>query len=341
MKFKIYTYANIRNGKLPPSYKQFVRSNPYSGIWHQVEWLDFQIGTNNYNDGFCFIIENDLKIIMTGLVLIKRLPFNLSYAYIPGGFLFNELSEESYNLFLKILKLELKKRKTIFCDIDFIRRNSDVITKTIKKAGNYKKNKSPSIPIYTNQINLSQDEEDILKQMKHKGRYNIKLSRKKGVVIREATTNDIESFYNLLLDTTKRDGFRGHSLNYYTQMLTIIPNCKLLIAEHEKDILAAGIFVYTGDQALYYYGASSNIKRNLMAPYLLQWEAIKIGKELNCNYYDFMGIADPNNKHDRLTGVTDFKLKFGGEILHFQDAIRIVINKSYYLLYNIAKLIKK
>ncbi|MDR2639905.1 MAG: peptidoglycan bridge formation glycyltransferase FemA/FemB family protein [Candidatus Peribacteria bacterium] len=38
------------------------------------------------------------------------------------------------------------------------------------------------------------------------------------------------------------------------------------------------MFVYTEDVAIYYYGAStSNEKfRNLMAPYLLQWNAILI-----------------------------------------------------------------
>ena len=47
-----------------------------------------------------------------------------------------------------------------------------------------------------------------------------------------------------------------------------------------------------------------------MAPYLLQWEAIHGAKEAGCKYYDFLGVADPNNPNDSLAGVSKFKERF-------------------------------
>jgi lipid II:glycine glycyltransferase (peptidoglycan interpeptide bridge formation enzyme) len=45
--------------------------------------------------------------------------------------------------------------------------------------------------------------------MKPKGRYNIKLATKKGVEVKEVEKIDenIEKYYNLMLETTSRDNF--------------------------------------------------------------------------------------------------------------------------------------
>jgi lipid II:glycine glycyltransferase (peptidoglycan interpeptide bridge formation enzyme) len=120
-------------------------------------------------------------------------------------------------------------------------------------------------------------------------------------------------------------------------MLEHVKDSVLLLAYHENDLLCADIFTFTKNQGLYYYGASSNVKRNLMAPYLVQWEAIKMAKERGCEYFDFMGIADPANPGDRLAGVTEFKLKFGGEAVKFQAPFHIVNKKLVYSIYKIAR----
>ena len=114
-----------------------------------------------------------------------------------------------------------------------------------------------------------------------------------------------------------------------------------MFALHEDDILCGGIFTYTHNQGLYYYGASSNIKRNLMSPYLLQWTALLEAKKRGCRYYDFMGIADPKNPNDQLKTVTDFKLKFAGTVTEFQTPYHIVHKPLRYWTYKTAKKIRK
>lgn len=78
-------------------------------------------------------------------------------------------------------------------------------------------------------------------------------------------------------------------------------------------MIAAGIYVFYNLVGLYYYGASTSDPeiRKHMAPYLLQWEAIREAKSRGCIIYDFLGIAPPDDMEHPLMGVSSFKEKFG------------------------------
>ncbi len=77
---------------------------------------------------------------------------------------------------------------------------------------------------------------------------------------------------------------------------------------------------------IYYYGASSYEDRQLMAPYALQWEAMKHCKALGCGKYDLLGIATANAApDDPWHGITDFKLKFGGEVITYPQERMLVL----------------
>jgi lipid II:glycine glycyltransferase (peptidoglycan interpeptide bridge formation enzyme) len=182
------------------------------------------------------------------------------------------------------------------------------------------------IPRHTLAIDLTQPLDEILKKMHPKGRYNIRLATKRGIEIKES--NDIETFYKLLLETKDRDKFYVNSFEYYKTMFKSLgTNAKLYLAYYKNDPIAGILNTYFKNTATYYYGASSNTHRNLMAPYLLQWHAINEAKNSGFEIYDFLGIADPKNKKDPLSGVTYFKQKFSGDYLKWPEGITIVHNK--------------
>lgn len=198
---------------------------------------------------------------------------------------------------------------------------------------------------YTALISLSQSEEEILANMKPKGRYNIGLAQKKWVLVYEAekTSTNIEIFYNLMCETTSRDGFSWNTLEYYTLFLKYISNSKLIFTEFEWNILSAWIFVFDDEISIYYYGASTSKKeyRNFMAPYIMQWFAIKYAKNIWSKYYDFLWIASPNDTTSHLQGVTDFKLKFTKEIVYCSESILYVLQPWKYFFFKILQNIKK
>lgn len=195
------------------------------------------------------------------------------------------------------------------------------------------------IPPYTAVLDLTTTEEELLKQMKPKWRYNIGLAQKKGVTcaIVEKNAENISEFFHLMKETTSRDNFSGNTQKYYETFLKELTNSELILAYYLGKVIAWGIFVFD-ETALYYYGASSSKERNVMAPYLVQWTAIQEAKKRGSRLYDFLWVAGKDEIHSPLLGVTDFKLKFTSDTrLVSRGFIYIYKKKKYFFI----KLLKK
>jgi len=173
-------------------------------------------------------------------------------------------------------------------------------------------------PEHTLFLDLNQSEDEIFAQMKQGGRRNIRKAIKAEIEIFEE--KNIENFWKILQETASRDGFTTNKKFVYEQMLESYAENKtdekkaiVLSARDETgEVLASKIFLISGEMGIYYYGASSNSKREKMAPYLLQWEGIKWAKKNGAKEYDFLGISPENSPEHQLASVSQFKLKFGG-----------------------------
>jgi lipid II:glycine glycyltransferase (peptidoglycan interpeptide bridge formation enzyme) len=194
-------------------------------------------------------------------------------------------------------------------------------------------------------IDLQDQPDTLLKRMKQKTRYNIRLSERKGVTVRAGDENDLLEFYQLMQSTSERDGFGIHSQEYYdtAHRLFVLPGqgC-LLLAEHGGKLLAGLVVLAMGETACYMYGASSSESRNLMPTYLLQWEAMLWAKEQGCRAYDLWGVpdeeesaleADFTKRSDGLWGVYRFKRGFGGRLVRTMGAWDLVYAPLRYWLY--------
>jgi lipid II:glycine glycyltransferase (peptidoglycan interpeptide bridge formation enzyme) len=115
----------------------------------------------------------------------------------------------------------------------------------------------------------------------------------------------------------------------------------LYIAKHEDDFIAAIIVLFRGKDATYLYGASSNNKRNLMAPYALQWKAMQDAKEAGCLNYDLFGIPPNDDPHHPMAGLYLFKTGFGGQIVHRPGSWDYPYKKMLYSLFNKAEAMRK
>jgi lipid II:glycine glycyltransferase (peptidoglycan interpeptide bridge formation enzyme) len=166
-------------------------------------------------------------------------------------------------------------------------------------------------------LDLTPPMESIIEQMKPKWRYNYRLALKKGVKVRQAEKNEIIVFYDLLKETSKRDRIAIHGFDYYEELFENDSlEIRLYLAEHEGDILAGIVTLFRGIEAVYLYGASSDIKRNLMPAYALQLKAIEDAKNYGCRNYDFFGIPPVKDESHFMSGLYQFKTGFGGKIIH-------------------------
>jgi len=260
------------------------------------------------------------------LTLSRRIAPLLSMTYVPWGpELPADFPDDPHLRALAAQELALALRpflSSVFIRFDPPWFNSDGPPPA--PTGRFRRAGADIQPPDTVLVDLTPPLEQILAAMKPKCRYNIGLAEKHGVVVLEHE-NNIEIFYRLLTETALRDGIAVHNIEYYSALFeesqgksrgTVPVRLRLYIARHENDDLAAIVALFRGKQATYLYGASSNIKRNLMAPYALQWKAMQDAKAFGCAVYDLFGIPPDESPNHPMAGLYRFKTGFGGSIVH-------------------------
>jgi len=298
-------------------------------IWQTQSWWEMLIKSNQANKIFeinWIFIEKRKVGMWEYWLFVLWLEKNLSYYDIKK---LTELCKKEKSLFVQIETLNYDN------EASFSWKGKEF------KIGVFKKFITP----FTAVINLTKPEDEILANMKPKWRYNIKLAKKKWIVVKEVekTDKNIEKYYNLMLETTSRDNFSGNTIDYYKTFLKILNQSKLLLAYYEDKVIAGGIFTFNKDVSIYYYWVSTSDKkyRNLMAPYLLQWEAIKIAKNIWSKLYDFLWVASPNEENSSLSGVTNFKKKLTKDTRKVSDSYIFINRKIKYNLIILLRYFKK
>lgn len=201
---------------------------------------------------------------------------------------------------------------------------------------------SPKVAFYPHTfiIDLKKTEDELLAQMSQKTRYNIKIANRHGVTITHSTSDaDFEIYLKLLFDTTKRQGFYLHSEDYHRRQWSILKGTgmvEIFLATYEGQTLAAFMIFKLKDRLFYPYGASLDTHREVMAPTLLMWEAIKYGQSLGLKTFDMWGCLGPDaNASQQGFGFHRFKQGYGGNLVQFVGTYDLVINPQFYKIYNL------
>jgi peptidoglycan pentaglycine glycine transferase (the first glycine) len=272
-----------------------------------------------------------------GQFVSRRLPLGKRYWYCPRGPLGEaagllNAKDFSGSAFVRIEPVENPKAQKLTPDA-FLRR--------LKKTASVQ-------PAQTMIVDLRKDAGDLLAAMHEKTRYNIRLAERKGVKVYGATIDDFEAFWELMSETAKRDGFHEHSGAHYRKMLETLagdpavqsdaaPKARLVFAEHDGRVLAANLMIYFGDTATYLHGASSSVRREVMAPHLLHWRCMLEAKSWGYAGYDFWGVAPPDEPDHAWAGITRFKKGFGGSYVAYPGAFDLPIDRFWYTLYSLAQ----
>ncbi len=170
-------------------------------------------------------------------------------------------------------------------------------------------------------LDIAPSADDILARMKPKTRYNIRLSERKGVVVRSMPESFLPAFHRMYVETAVRDGFPVPSVEHLHALFRAADpaiddvDVELLCAFKGDELLAGAIVAYSERCAIYLHGASYSHMRDHMASYAVQWAVINSAKRRGCTSYDMFGISPQGSETHPLTGVRRFKAGFGGHVV--------------------------
>lgn len=185
-------------------------------------------------------------------------------------------------------------------------------------------------------LDLTQSEDDLLAAMSQNTRRKVRTAGKKGVTIREASPDDLQTLYALYKVTGARDEFLIRPPEYYERAWHDFLRDGLahaLIAEVDGEPVAHVILFHFGAKCWYFYGASSDTHREKMPNYLLQWEAMRWAKAAGYTIYDMWGAPDIFDEADSMWGVYQFKRGFRGTVTRHIGAWDFAPYPPLYTLY--------
>ncbi len=346
----------------PAQWEAFITAHPRAHVLQQWAWGDLKAAFGWQSDRIA-LINTSGEIAAAAQVLYRRLPFRLgTMAYLAMGPLVSDnmqgASDQLEVALWKAIDATSQKHHAAFLKWEpgiFANLSSNAITDISVLSTQYPAlpdgfRPSPQTvqPPNTVMIDISSSEESIMARMNQGTRRKIRQSLKNGITYREGTKADVTIFTGMMNTTGERNAFGVHDPTYYAKAYDLfVPqgDSALIIAEHEGDPLA-GIMVFAkGQTAWYLYGASSNVKRNLMGAYGVQWAAIQWAKAKGCTEYDMWGIPDADettleaqfeSRSDGLWGVYGFKRGWGGSVVRSLGAWDKVYNPVIYAAYQLA-----
>ena len=316
-------------------------------ILQTKEWANFKA-----SQGFEILNIGDL------LVHKRNLPYGQNFLYLPevsSDYLTAQNMDE--------IKKLAEREKSIFARIELINPYSENADKIIQSFG-FVKSFEQVQPKWRQIIDIDKSEDEILAQMKSKGRYNIRVAERHGVKIENYNIENllkiaedseqgrgenlklkiISNFYNLYSQTVKREKITGRSLNYFTKMVDSFADTDYLeiyIASYQGKLLAGALVSFYDGVASYLYGGSSSENREVMAPYGMHWQIMRDAKARGMKSYDMLGRAKMGDERSKWLGVTRFKEQFGGEAVEILGSYDFIVKPTHYRVFRMLERMRR
>lgn len=330
----------MTNIKLITDEKQKTAWN--KAVRHPLQtWQWGEIKQKNGNQIIRVAIVNDqAKIVQAFLFTVHKLGFNKTIInYAKGVFVPPEVLvflKQNFGKTAILLKLEpevfvqeagkykvpLLKKHWHSHQLDYFVSNSAVFAK------------------HTFILNLTLPEARLFSLTKSKTRYNIRLAQKKGVEVKDESSNPqgFQQFFRLYKETIKRQNYLGHSQKYHQSVWETMAKqgwAKILVAYYNTRPVSSYLLFMFKDTVYYLYGGSSLEHKEVMASNLLMWESICLAQKLGYTYFDFWGaLPNDNQSNHPWLGFHRFKQGYGGVHYSYLPTIDVVFQKNWYRLFS-------
>lgn len=304
----------------------FLQSYMWKNQKPQWQWCGLLVKNNQ--DNICGAMS----------VLIRKIPctfFTMMYA--ARGPVCNVHDEKVIESLLEGAEKLARRYHSYVLKIDpDVLSEDKIFVKNMEKAGFILQKKALNFqniqPQYVMRLDIKEkSEEEIFSAFKSKTRYNIRLASRKGVQVQICGEQELDDFYQLMIETGERDRFIIRQKEYFKKLLRNMgENARLYMAYYKEKPIAGTIAILFGKKVWYLYGASANQYRDVMPNYLLQWNMIQWAIQEECHIYDFRGISGDTNKNNPLYGLYRFKSGWNGTITEFAGEFHYIFKPGIY-----------
>lgn len=280
-------------------------------FFHLSSWLKMLVDTYGFKP-LCYTLESDqnctIPILITKTLTGKKkaiaLPFsdgcNIDCEKLPHDELVGRLLE--------------------------IAKNENCKTLEFRGTTTFKPSEEPSHSYFGHVLNLTNNEEQLLKGLSSSKRRNIKKAQRENTVVTFHNDKDaILQYYRLHCITRKRHGLPPQPLTFFNSLYDNIIFSKQgeVALAYSGDVPVAGaVYLFCGSEVLYKFGASDKSVQNLRSNDLLMWEAIR--KYAQKGYKTF-SFGKTESFHE---GLCRFKEGFGACRIDLNDYCYNVTTKK-------------
>lgn len=234
-----------------------------------------------------------------------------------------------------------KKHHALFILLEPHPQNYD---ETFIASHGFKKSKQKTGHSSTILIDLEQNEEALLNSFSENARRNIKKAISNNITVKhiyykgKAELSHFNEFFTLMQNVSHIKKFY---IPPYEEMLDKINAFKgnsllsFAYAPGKTEPIAAVWYAYFDQTLAYLHTGITKEGYDTMANYLLVWEGLKQGQQLQMKVFDFEALYDKRYRNDqkKWKGFTEFKKRFHGEIIEFPSTWIKIYNVPYKLLY--------
>ena len=271
-------------------------------------------------------------------MLIRPLPLVGSIGYVPEGPVVAGHSGEVVDALLDGLLQLCRGERVLYLVVKPARVNPDLAAQLERRGFRNNARFTASSTSATVRVDLTPARDQMLARMRKSTRANIRRGLSRGLRAREGTAEDFDTYLQLEAMAAKRKGFHTMTGSRHKQLWKVFSEAGLakifVVDDDDGEAVSAQLAVPFGrtmyTMLMAWSGEHSSRKPNE----LLEWTAMMWAKERGYRHYDFEGVESDVGSTRAARGgadrpdqyVSDYKLGFGGEVIHTSAAVDLMLN---------------
>lgn len=196
-------------------------------------------------------------------------------------------------------------------------------------------------PAHTWVVDLTQPEDDLLKNMGKSKRRYWKANLKNGTVIRQSKDpEEISLLTTMLKDVSAKNHFSPQTSSRLKNQLKS-DFSTLYIAERDGKPLATTLVYDDDDSRFYAHVATSDEGKKVEAGLALSVQMILDAKARGAKNFDFWGVTTSQDKNHPWYGFSQYKMSFGGSLVTYSGTWDFPLSRPRYALYRVIRKINR